>query len=194
MSCQANTVRVISQRNMTCFVQTSARRFYMLRENIFSICRHESVPIFLGIPIFFFIQIYGQRDLCKSGEISKCIMGGGRVTLGWIHQNLLANWLDNCSDTRASAPDLPGTGSFLLKTGTRVSFWDLNFFRLICVRPLSCLNLAEAVQAWCQHYFIPYIFYDCGEEVLKGGSLTQLVVTLGEDEHEGFHNVSQWKM
>ena len=41
--------------------------------------RHESVPIFLGIPIFF-IQIYGQRDRCKSVEISKCSWGGGGNT------------------------------------------------------------------------------------------------------------------
>ena len=74
--------------------------------------RHESVPIFRGIPIFFPIQIYGQRDRCKSVEISKCIMrGGGGGGGGWIHQNLLANWLD------------PATPALFIGSRAQKSFW-----------------------------------------------------------------------
>ena len=41
----------------------------------------------------------------------------------WIQQHplsLTGRGHQNCSDMRASVPDLPGTGSFLLKTGMRV--------------------------------------------------------------------------
>ena len=94
---------------------------------------------------FFFIQIYGQEidanPLRSQNALGICwvffqlfwgekIYGSGRFSGSGADDHY----------AQESVPDLPGTGSFLLKTGMRVSFrasfWDFNFFRLFCVWPL----------------------------------------------------------